>query len=487
MKYLKDIINGLRILEIKGIRDVGIKNIYLDSRKVDDSSLFVAVNGTVSDGHEFIKKAEKSGACAIVCEQLPQNLSDDITYIKVSNSSEALSVIASNFYNNPSKKLKLVGITGTNGKTTSATLLYNLFCQLGYKSGLISTVNTKVQKKTYPSTHTTPDVITLNKILKEMADESCTHVFMEVSSHALDQNRTSGLDFDIGVFTNISRDHLDYHSTFNNYLNCKKKLFDSLSNEALAIINFDDHYAKDICKTTNAKVLSYGIKGDRFFKGKLLENDISGLTLEIDGVEMISRLIGEFNIYNLLVAYSVAKCLGEDKMTILTVLSNVKAPEGRFEYFISDSKITSIVDYAHTPDALENVLKTLKKVRKKNEKIFTVFGCGGDRDRGKRPLMGKIAASYSDYVIITSDNPRSEDPDLISKEIYSGIVPSQEAKVLSIIDRKEAIKVACTMAKSGDMILVAGKGHEKYQIKGNDRIYFDDLEVLTEFFNNNLN
>ena len=485
MKLLKDIVYGVSIREIKGNTNIAIDNISFDSRKVNGLSLFVAVNGTSVDGHNFINKAEQNGACAIICENLPKELTKSITYIKVPNSSEALSIVASNFYDNPSENLKLIGVTGTNGKTTSASLLYDLFRLLGHKVGLISTVNIRIQHKILPATHTTPDAISVNRILSEMLDQGCTHVFMEVSSHALDQNRTNGLLFDVGVFTNISRDHLDYHPSFDQYIKCKKKLFDSLSEHSHAVINFDDVHGETMTNDSKAKIHSYGLREDRTFKGKMLENDISGLTIEIDGVQLTSRLIGEFNVYNLLAAYSVANCLGEDRMTILTLLSNIKAPEGRFEYFVSSSKITSIVDYAHTPDALENVLKTLNSLRKSGQKIITVFGCGGDRDKGKRPLMGNIASLYSDHVIVTSDNPRSEDPELINRDVIKGVSLSHQAKVLSIIDRKEAIKVACTMAQTGDMILVAGKGHEKFQIKGTEKVHFDDLERLIDFFNKN--
>ena len=485
MKLLKDIIYGVSIREIKGNTNIAIDNISFDSRGLNGLSLFVAVNGTSVDGHLFIKKAEQNGACAIICENLPKELTKSITYIKVPDSSEALSVIASNYYDNPSESLKLIGITGTNGKTTSASLLYDLFRLLGHKTGLISTVNIRIMHKIIPATHTTPDAISINRILREMLDHGCTHVFMEVSSHALDQNRTKGLFFDVGVFTNISRDHLDYHSSFDQYIECKKKLFDSLSEHSHAIVNFDDLHGETMTNDSKAKIYSYGLREERTFKGKMLENDISGLSVEIDGIQLTSRLIGEFNVYNLLVAYSVANCLGEDPMTVLTLLSNIKAPEGRFEYFVSPSKITSIVDYAHTPDALENVLKTLNSLRKTDQKIITVFGCGGDRDKGKRPQMGNIASLYSDHVIVTSDNPRSEDPELINKDVLKGVKLNQQSKVLSITDRKEAIKVACSMAEKGDMILVAGKGHEKYQIKGAEKIHFDDLEILIDFFNKN--
>ena len=482
MKLLKDIIYGISIREIKGNTNIAVDNVSFDSRNVSGLSLFVAIKGTNVDGHDFIEIAENNGVCGIICENLPKKLSPNITYIKVPDSTEAMAIIASNFYDNPSEEIKLIGITGTNGKTTSATLLYDLFRLLGYKTGLISTVNIRINHKTLPATHTTPDVLKINKLLREMVNQGCSHVFMEVSSHALDQNRTKGLDFNIGVFTNISRDHLDYHPTYDDYIKCKKKLFDSMGSESHALVNMDDDHGRSMVEDTRAKVCSYGIKGDRTFRAKMLENDISGLTVEIDNHQMTSRLIGEFNIYNLLVAYGVAYCLGEDSITTLTILSNLKAPEGRFEYFISKSKITSIIDYAHTPDALENVLQTLVSLRKGSEKIFTVFGCGGDRDKGKRPLMGAIAANYSGQVIVTSDNPRSEDPEIINQEVLSGIKPNQEAKVLSIIDRREAIKVACTMAKSGDIILIAGKGHEKYQIKGDEKLHFDDLETTIEIF-----
>ena len=482
MKLLKDIIYGVRIIEIKGNTNIAVENIAFDSREIVNLSLFIAVKGVAQDGHKFISQAQDSGACAIVCENLPEILNDDITYIKVNDSSNALGIIASNFYDNPSEKLKLVGITGTNGKTTCATLLYDLYRLMGYKTGLISTVNIKILHKTIPSTHTTPNSIRINELLSQMVNEGCSHVFMEVSSHALDQNRVSGLSFDIGVFTNISRDHMDYHPTLNDYIGAKKKLFSSLKNDATAIVNLDDPYGEEMVRDLIAKPLSYGLKGDFDFKGKIVENNISGLSIEIDGFEMTSRLIGEFNAYNLLVVYAVAKSLGEDALTVLTIISNLKAPDGRFEYIVSPSNITAVIDYAHTPDALENVLKTLVSLKSDKEKIFTVFGCGGDRDKGKRPLMGEISSIYSDRVIVTSDNPRTEKPSEIIKEIVSGIPKSKSSKVLTVQERKEAIKVACELAKSGDVILIAGKGHEKYQIIGDEKLHFDDLETTIEIF-----
>jgi UDP-N-acetylmuramoyl-L-alanyl-D-glutamate--2,6-diaminopimelate ligase len=353
---------------------------------------------------------------------------------------------------------------------------------MGYNTGLISTVHIKILHKTIPATHTTPNAIRINELLSQMVIEGCSHVFMEVSSHALDQNRVSGLSFDIGVYTNISRDHLDYHPTLNDYIGAKKKLFKSLKNDALAIVNFDDPYGEEMVRDIIAKPFSYGLKGDFDFKGKIVENNISGLSIEIDGFEMTSRLIGEFNAYNLLVVFAVAKSLGEEALTVLTIISSLKAPDGRFEYIVSPTNVTAVIDYAHTPDALENILKTLVSLKRDKEKIFTVFGCGGDRDKGKRPLMGEISSVYSDKVIVTSDNPRSEKPSEIIKEIISGIPKSKSSKVLTVQDRKQAIKVACELAESGDVILIAGKGHEKYQIIGDEKLHFDDLETTIEIF-----
>ena len=482
MKLLKDIIYGVRIEEVKGNTNIAVESISFDSREVNNLSLFIAVKGVTQDGHHFISNAEERGACAIICEDLPQILKENITYIKVLDSSESLGIVASNFFDNPSEKLKLVGITGTNGKTTCATLLYDLYRLMGYKTGLISTVNIKILHKTIPSTHTTPDSIRLNELLNAMLENGCTHVFMEVSSHALDQKRVSGISFDIGVFTNISRDHMDYHPTLDHYIGSKKKLFKSLKKDSFAIINKDDTYGVEMGREISAKSLFYGINERGDFKAKILENNISGLSIEIDGYEMTSRLIGEFNTYNLLVVYAVARTLGEDPLTILTIVSNLKAPEGRFEYVISPSKVTAIIDYAHTPDALKNILKTLVSLKNGSEKIITVFGCGGDRDRGKRPLMGDISTIYSEHVLITSDNPRTENPSEIIEEICNGISASKISKVTIIEERREAIKAACEMANSGDIILIAGKGHEKYQIIGSEKIHFDDLEEIIKIF-----
>ena len=484
MKLLKDILYGVRIEEVKGNTNIAVENISFDSREINNMSLFVAIKGHSNNGHNFISFAEINGACAIICEILPQNLKDGITYIKVSNSSESLGIISSNFYDNPSEKLKLIGITGTNGKTTCATLLYDLFRLRGFKTGLISTVNIKILHKTISSTHTTPNALKINQLLHEMVQNGCTHVFMEVSSHALDQNRVAGISFDIGVFTNISRDHMDYHPTLDHYIGSKKKLFSLLKKRAFAIINIDDPYGEEMSRDIRAKSLFYGIRESADFRGKIIENNISGLSIEIDGFEMTSRLIGEFNAYNLLVVYSVAKILGEDPLTILTLISNLKAPDGRFEYIISPSNVTAIIDYAHTPDALENILKTLINLRNGNQKILTVFGCGGDRDRGKRPLMGEISSIYSDQVFITSDNPRSENPSSIIQQIFSGVNPDKSEIVSIIEDRREAINKACKVAQSGDIVLIAGKGHEKYQIIGKEKFHFDDLEETIKVFKN---
>ena len=482
MKLLREIIYGVSILEIKGSTNIAIEKLTFDSRQVQNLSLFVAVVGSKSDGHDFISNAENAGVSAIICETFPENLKEDITYIKVPDSSSALGLIASNFYDNPSEKLQLIGITGTNGKTTCATILYDLFRLLGFKTGLISTVNIRVLHKTYASTHTTPDAIRINEVLHEMVSTGCTHVFMEVSSHALDQNRIHGLKFKIAVFTNISRDHLDYHNSFDEYISCKKKLFDNLLDDAFAIINYDDKHGEIMGANTLAKVISFGLNGKTNISSKVLENDISGLTLEINGHEMTSRLVGRFNAYNLLVAFAVGKYLGQDELSLLTILSSVKAPQGRFEYFLSDQKITAVIDYAHTPDALENVLKTLIDLKKGTEKVITVFGCGGNRDKGKRPLMGEVASRLSDQVLITSDNPRNEDPDSIINEIYHGVPSILKEKVFTVTDRMEAIEMACNMASAGDVILIAGKGHENYQIIGNESLHFDDMENTIHIF-----
>ena len=480
MKLLKDIIYGVNMLELKGSTNIAIEYLAYDSRKVGKFTLFVAVKGTQVDGHQFIDGAIESGAVCILCQQMPNKFQDDITYVLVDDPAKALGLISSNFYNNPSEKLKLVGITGTNGKTTSVTLLYNLFRLMGYKVGLISTVVNKVHNENVPSTHTTPSSLELNELLDRMVKKGCAYAFMEVSSHAIDQHRIAGVNFVGAVFTNITRDHLDYHQTFDNYIAAKKAFFDQLSSNSFALFNVDQLHGETMVLDTPAKVLSYGMNSVCDYKVKILENRFDGMTLDLDNTEVHTKLIGDFNAYNLLVAYAVGRLLSKEKIDVLTTLSGLSAPEGRFQHVASKSNITSIIDYAHTPDALQNVLKTIEKIRVGNEMVITIVGCGGDRDKGKRAIMAEIACRLSDQVIFTSDNPRSENPEDIIGDMEKGIADNELKKTLSIVNRKEAIKTACSMAHSGDILLIAGKGHEKYQeIKG-EVIPFDDMEVVVE-------
>jgi UDP-N-acetylmuramoyl-L-alanyl-D-glutamate--2,6-diaminopimelate ligase len=483
MKKLSEILYKVRTEALSGNTDVDIADVQIDSRKVSKNALFIAVKGVAADGHKFINTAINSGAAAIVCEQMPADKKEGITYIKVNNSSEASGLIAHNFYDQPSMHLKLVGVTGTNGKTTIATLLYKLFTCLGYKTGLISTVENQIAGKIIPSTHTTPDPITLNALLKQMVDEGCTYAFMEVSSHAIHQERIAGLDFKGALFSNITHDHLDYHKTFEEYIKAKKAFFDKLSSSAFAITNIDDKRGLIMVQNTAAKKYSYSLKNVADFKGKILENTLNGLVLNVNDQEVHFRLIGEFNAYNILAVYGAAISLGEDKQKILQCLSNSSGAEGRFDYIISPKeKIIGIVDYAHTPDALTNVLSTIKKLKQGHEKIITVVGCGGDRDKTKRPIMAEVACDLSNKVIFTSDNPRSEDPLTILQDMEAGLKASAKRKYVAIADRKNAIKAAVDMAKTEDIILIAGKGHEKYQeIKG-VKHHFDDKEVLVEMF-----
>ena len=482
MKYLQDILYKSGILEISGSHDIVVTAIAFDSRKVTKGCLFVAVPGTQTDGHQFIDKAIKDGAKAIVCMDLPDVLQPDITFVKVQDSSIALGHIAANFYNNPSEKLKLVGITGTNGKTTTATLLYNLFTSLGYKTGLISTIQTKIHSNTIEATHTTPDALQLNKLLNQMVEEGCDFVFMEVSSHAIDQNRIAGLQFAGGVFTNITHDHLDYHETFRNYLNAKKKFFDELPSSAFALSNIDDKNGKVMFQNTKATKASYGLKNMAEFKGRVIENHLTGLQMTMNGKEVYALLPGDFNAYNLMAVYGTAILLEMDEEEVLTTVSSLQGAEGRFNIIRSNTGITGVIDYAHTPDALENVLKTINGLRTHNEHLITVIGAGGDRDKTKRPLMGKVASLLSNTVILTSDNPRSEDPDQILADIREGIDPAKTNKTMVISDRREAIKIAVNLARPGDLIVIAGKGHEKYQeIKG-VKYPFDDKQILIELF-----
>jgi UDP-N-acetylmuramoyl-L-alanyl-D-glutamate--2,6-diaminopimelate ligase len=470
------------IRETIGDTNLEVRSIEFDSRKVEKMSAFVAVKGSTVDGHEYIEKAIDLGATVIICEEYPETTHEEVSYIKVEDSHEALGVMASNFYDNPSSKLKLIGITGTNGKTTSVTLLHDLFTLMGQKSGMLSTVENRIGTDVIVSTHTTPNPVELNKLLAEMVEQECDYCFMEVSSHAVDQRRIAGLDFDVAGFTNLSRDHLDYHPTFAEYRDVKKRFFDELKSDAISIYNNDDKNGKIMVQNTNSSTYSYGLKSLTDFHAKVLENNFSGLVLNIDGHEFWSKLIGNFNAYNLLLVYAVAASMDFDKLEILMHLSKIGSVEGRFEYSTSKSGIVSIVDYAHTPDALENVLNTIKNIRTENENVFTVVGCGGDRDKGKRPLMAKISAKLSNKVILTSDNPRSEDPETIIKDMKEGLDVVDMSRTLAISDRREAIKVACSLAQPGDIILVAGKGHEKYQdIKG-VKHHFDDFEELINTF-----
>lgn len=479
MAELKDILYKVHITSTSGNMNVDVKGICFDSRKVQPGFLFVAVKGTQLDGHVFIEKAITSGAIAIVAEKLPEIISDTITYVAVKDSSKALGVIASNFYGNPSARLKLIGVTGTNGKTTVATLLFKLFTSLGYRCGMLSTVVNNIVDKQIPSTHTTPDPIQISELLVHMLNEQCTHCFMEVSSHAVAQGRIEGLNFTGGLFTNITHDHLDYHHTFESYIRAKKGFFDGLSSDAFALVNIDDKRGMVMLQNCKAKKHTYGLKKMADFKAKIITNSIEGLELEIGERNVWFRLIGDFNAYNLLTVYGAACLLSEDPETVLMKLSALTGASGRFELVMPGSKFTAIVDYAHTPDAVKNVLETIEHFRSGNEQVITVIGCGGDRDRTKRPLMAAIACKYSNKVIFTSDNPRSEDPMEIIKEMQTGVGPADAKKTLVMVDREEAIKTACMLAKEKDIILVAGKGHENYQeIKG-VKHHFDDKEVLS--------
>lgn len=480
MKDLKNILKGIDIAKTTGPENGQVSMITFDSRQVRADALFLAVKGTQSDGHQFIPQAIKNGAIAIMCEDLPLKLDEGITYYTVPDSAEALGIAAGNYFGNPSEKLKLLGITGTNGKTTIATLLYELFIKLGYATGLMSTIRNLVNGTILNATHTTPDAIALNQTLYEMVSAGCEFCFMEVSSHAVAQKRIAGLKFSGGIFTNITHDHLDYHSTFKDYLQAKKQFFDGLPSTAFALTNIDDKNGKVMLQNTKAVDKTYSLKGLADFRCRIIENQFEGLQLQIDGHELFCRLVGAFNAYNILAVYATAVLLGQEAEDVLRLISQLETAEGRFDCITSTDYIIGIVDYAHTPDALKNVLQTINQIRSGNEKLITVVGAGGDRDRSKRPLMAEIAASFSDQLILTSDNPRSEDPESIIKDMQAGIGLENYRKVLSITDRKEAIKTACAFAQSNDIILVAGKGHEKYQeIKGK-RYPFDDKEILRD-------
>ena len=480
MKQLKDILYKVHIEAVHGATDITVSKIEFDSRKIELNDVFVAIRGTLSDGHDYIEKALSLGAIAVICEEFPSVIVNGVTYIKVKDSNEALAFLAANYYENPSENIRLVGVTGTNGKTTIASLLYQLFKKAGYKVGLLSTVKIMVDEQEFKATHTTPDSLTINKYLDLMVQEGCEFCFMEVSSHGVHQKRTEALRFEGGVFTNLSHDHLDYHNTFAEYRDVKKSFFDNLPKSAFAITNIDDKNGLVMLQNTKARKLTYALKSYADYKAQILENQLSGLLLKINENEVWVKLIGSFNAYNLLAIYGVAVELGIEKTEALRLLSELESVSGRFQFIVSDSKITAIVDYAHTPDALENVLKTIEDIRTKNEQLITVVGCGGDRDKTKRPIMANIASSMSDKAIFTSDNPRTENPETIIEEMEKGVEPQNFKKTVSILDRKQAIKTACQLANPNDIILIAGKGHETYQEINGVRHDFDDLKIVTE-------
>jgi len=480
---LKDILYNVSLQSVSGNMQTDVSAIAFDSRKVKEGTAFVAVSGTQVDGHDFIDVALKSGACAIVCEQLPKTLRADVAYVAVKSSEEALGIMAANFFDNPSKKLKLVGVTGTNGKTTCVTLLFHLFRALGYNTGMLSTVENKINEQVLKATHTTPDAITINELLAQMVKEGVTHCFMESSSHAIVQRRIAGLAYEGAVFTNISHEHLDYHKTFDEYIKAKKMLFDELPATAFALVNADDKRGAIMMQNTKAAKRKFALKALADFKGKILSNTIQGLELDIDHQSVWFKLIGDFNAYNLMAAYGTAVLLEEDPQEVLTALSTINAAPGRFDLVDTTTGIVALVDYAHTPDALENVLKTIDKFRTGNEKVITVIGCGGNRDISKRPVMAKIACDLSDKVLLTSDNPRFEEPLSIIRDMQEGVSATNMRKTLVIEDRKEAIKTAVALAEPKDIIVVAGKGHEDYQEINGERFPFDDRKILKEMLN----
>ncbi|MGC1633329.1 MAG: UDP-N-acetylmuramoyl-L-alanyl-D-glutamate--2,6-diaminopimelate ligase [Gelidibacter sp.] len=481
MAQLKDILYKVTINSVVGTTSVTVNAIDFDSRHITQGDVFVAIKGTVTDGHQYIDLAIEKGAIVIVCEVLPENLQSDITYIEVESASKALALMAANYYHNPSANLKLVGVTGTNGKTTVATLLYHLFKKAGFKVGLLSTVKVMVDKMAYEATHTTPDSLTINRYLSLMSEAGVEFCFMEVSSHGIHQNRTEGLHFQGGIFTNLTHDHLDYHNTFAEYRDVKKSFFDNLSKDAFALVNIDDKNGLVMLQNTKAKKYTYALKTYADYKAQILENQFTGLLLKINNNEVWTRLIGNFNAYNILAIYAAAELLGLEKVENMRLISELESVSGRFQYFISDQKITAIVDYAHTPDALQNVLETINSIRTKNEELITVVGCGGDRDKTKRPKMGHIASALSTKVIFTSDNPRNEVPETIIEDIEKGVEPQNFKKTVSITNRKQAIKTACQMAQPNDIILIAGKGHETYQEVKGVKSDFDDYKIVQDF------
>ena len=478
MESLQNILYKVNLISVNGSLDKQIAAVVFDSRKMAEHAAFVAVKGVQADGHLFIEKAILNGATVIVCESLPEKLVPQVTYLEVKDSSLALAFMATNFYGNPSKELTLVGITGTNGKTTTTSLLHKLFSDFGHKVGLLSTVVNKIGDLEIPATHTTPDPVELNRMLRQMVDAGCKYCFMEVSSHAIHQNRIAGLDYKIAVFSNITHDHLDYHKTFKDYIYAKKLFFDNLNSNAVAITNIDDANGIVMVQNTKAKIRTLALQTVADYKAKILENTFMGLILNINKHEVYTQLVGGFNAYNLLMVFATAVELGKDEMEVLAGISKLKSVEGRFEYFTSPKNIIAIVDYAHTPDALKNVLSTIQTVRTRNEQVITIVGCGGDRDKTKRPVMAGIAAEYSDKVILTSDNPRSENADEIIREMQKGVPAERSARVMSITNREEAIKVACALAQPRDILLIAGKGHEKYQEILGVKYPFDDFETV---------
>ncbi|WP_026755003.1 UDP-N-acetylmuramoyl-L-alanyl-D-glutamate--2,6-diaminopimelate ligase [Sediminibacter sp. Hel_I_10] len=481
MAQLKDILYKVTINAVTGSTGVEVNAVDFDSRNIKQNDVFVAITGTAVDGHDFIETAITNGATAVVCETLPEKLQDGITYVEVAHSSQALAFMAANYYGNPSENLRLVGVTGTNGKTTVTTLLYQLFKKAGYKVGLLSTVKIMVDDQEHKATHTTPDSLTINKYLKLMNDTGVEFCFMEVSSHGIHQNRTEGLHFEGGIFTNLSHDHLDYHNSFAEYRDVKKSFFDKLPKTAFALVNIDDKNGLVMLQNTKAKTYTYALKTYADYKTKVLENEFSGLLLKLNNNELWSKLIGSFNAYNVAAIYGAAELLGLETVEILRLISELESVSGRFQYLISEEKITAIVDYAHTPDALKNVLETINSIRTKNEELITVVGCGGNRDKTKRPKMAHIASALSTKTIFTSDNPRNEVPETIIEEMEKGVEPQNFKKTLSITDRRQAIKTACQMAGPKDIILIAGKGHETYQeIKG-ERFDFDDYKIVSDY------
>ena len=480
MKKLEELLAATAVKGKVGNTDIRITGLGFDSRAVEDGMLFFALVGTQSDGHDYIEAAVKAGASAVVCQRMPQTLHENVAYVEVEDSTAAMADIAAEFYNHPSEKLRLVGITGTNGKTTTATLLYNLFRTLGYKVGLISTVIYAVHDKTEPSTHTTPDTIRLNRMMAEMADAGCEYCFMEVSSHSIVQQRIRGLHFAGAVFSNITLDHLDYHKTFAEYIKAKKGLFDSLTPDAFAVINIDDKNGRVMVQNCRARVRTLSLRSMADYRLKIVEMLPEGMQLSIDGTEVWVGFTGRFNAYNLLSVYAVARELGADKQQTLTAMSTLPAVDGRFQTLQSQSGITAIVDYAHTPDALQNVIDTINEIRRPQQKLFIVVGCGGDRDASKRPVMGRIAAAGGDMAVLTSDNPRTENPETILEQVCAELTPAD--KYIKVTDRAQAIRTAVMMAGSGDIILVAGKGHETYQIIGTEKHHFDDRQQIAECF-----